>query len=102
MHLDDLETGLPGPPRRRRELAEDVYVVSNVTAGEPVPMTPTQARAYAAALVRSADKAEGHVPDRRDVERRWILPPDSEATRRTAANLDRRRPENQEDEDAER
>ncbi|WP_326812154.1 hypothetical protein [Streptomyces scopuliridis] len=34
-----------------------------------------------------------------NVERRSALPPDPEATRRTAANLDGRRPENQEEED---
>ncbi|MFJ9213059.1 hypothetical protein [Streptomyces sp. NPDC102264] len=79
--------------------AEDVYVISNTAAGGPVPMSPAQARAYAAALIRAADEAEGKPSVRRNAERRWTLPPDPEATQRTAANLDGRRPENQEDDD---
>lgn len=56
---------------------------------------PDEARALAAALLRAADEAEGTSAPRNGT---WHhAPAGPEATRRTAANLDGRRPENQED-----
>ncbi|MFB7479503.1 hypothetical protein ACFUEM_08870 [Streptomyces anulatus] len=39
--------------------ADEVYVIGNVSGGEPVPLTPAQARGMADALRRAADEAEG-------------------------------------------
>lgn len=39
--------------------ATEVYVTGNVSGGEPVPLTPGQARGMADALRRAADEAEG-------------------------------------------
>jgi hypothetical protein len=65
--------------------------------GEFAPnwFTPAQARELAAALLRAADETEGKPTERRGT---WKIPPAGpEGTRRTAANLDGSRPENQED-----
>jgi hypothetical protein len=74
-------------------------VVLDVNEGpHPQHFDPFHARALAAYLLRAADEAEGKPAERRGT---WKIPPAGpEGTRRTAANLDGSRPENQEDEDA--
>jgi hypothetical protein len=80
-----------------------VFALANeVTISEELPcvvldVAPAEARALAAALLRAADEAEGKPTERRGT---WKIPPAGpEGTRRTAANLDGSRPENQEDDE---